>query len=73
MGAGSRLGLLLAVAIAGIYPPSRPPGNHQPNEFETAICPGCERIIAKKVGARFYCQHCDNYFTAEEAAEPGAG
>ena len=67
MGAGSRLGVLLAVAIAGSYPPSRPPGRRQPNEFQTAVCPGCKRTIAKKVGALFYCQRCDTYFTAEEA------
>lgn len=75
MGTGSRLGLLLAVAISvlGSYPPSKPPGDRQPSDFKTATCPGCKRKIAEKVGARFHCQHCNRYFTLEEANRPGTG
>lgn len=71
MGTGSRLVILLAVAILGNYPPSKPPGGRQPSDFKTAACPSCRRKIAKKVGARFYCQHCNLYFTANEATGPG--
>lgn len=73
MRTGSQLGLLLAAVILGNFPSARSPGERQPSDHSTAICPtpGCERKIAKKVAGRFYCQHCKRYFTAEEAAKPG--
>jgi len=74
MGMGSRIALLMLVAILdSAYPPSDPPGAGQKAAVETAVHSACGTKSAVKSGNRYWCRECGEWFTPDETATPGTG
>ena len=68
MGTGTRLALLMLMAILGKYDPHRPPGGRSGVPavgVGIAPCPLCDELSDTKPGNLFWCEDCRIWFDSD--------
>jgi hypothetical protein len=69
MGPCSRLTLLILSAILGSTPPNRSPGSND-KPTGVATCSKCDTRTTDKLGKRFWCGTCEEWFVPRNTAKP---